>query len=234
MREKVIGVLGGMGPEATLYLFEKIIQSTPASKDQDHLRVFIDSNPKIPDRTEAIIERGEDPVPLMVQSGESLARAGADFIVIPCVSAHAFIEELRGKLSLPILSAFDEIATLITQNHPDIKEVGLLATRGTIQAGLFQKRLLDSGINTVVPEPEDQERVMSTIYRIKGLQADEVREESKEILKDVSNHLIEKGSDGLIAGCTEIPLVLDQEDVAVPLFDPLLILAKAAVKEARQ
>jgi aspartate racemase len=149
MREKVIGVLGGMGPEATLYLFEKIIQSTPVSKDQDHLRVIIDSNPKIPDRTEAILERGEDPVPLMVQSGESLARAGADFIVIPCVSAHVFLEELRGKLSLPILSAFDEIAMLITQNHPGIKGVGLLATRGTILAGLFQKRLLDSGINTL-------------------------------------------------------------------------------------
>jgi len=231
---KVIGILGGMGPEATLDFFGKIIQHTVANRDQDHLKVIIHNNPKIPDRTEAILENGESPVPMMVQSGLSLAKAGAGFIVIPCVSAHFFLGELRRKLSLPILSVFDEIATLITQNHPDIKSIGLLATKGTIHGGLFQKRLLENGITTLVPEPDDQERVMSTIYKIKGLQATQVRYEGKEILIDVANHLIKRGSHGIIAGCTEIPLVLEPEDVTVPLFDPLLILARAAVREAQQ
>lgn len=234
MEEKVIGILGGMGPGATLDLFEKIIRSTPASKDQEHLRVIVDNNPKVPDRTEAILEKGENPVPILVQMGQSLERAGADFIIIPCISAHFFLEDLRCQLSLPILSVFDEIANLITRAHPAIKRVGLLATTGTVQGGRFEKRLLESGIRTLLPESEDQERVMSTIYSIKGLGAEEVHKESKEIMIDVANHLIKKGSEGIIAGCTEIPMVLEPEDITVPLFDPLLILARAAVREARQ
>jgi aspartate racemase len=106
MKEKTIGILGGMGPEATLDFFGKIIQNTPATSDQEHLRVIIDNNPKIPDRTEAILGKGESPVPVMVQGGLSLAKAGADFIVIPCISAHFFLDELRCNLSLPIISAF--------------------------------------------------------------------------------------------------------------------------------
>ena len=135
MAEKVIGVLGGMGPEATLSLYEEIIRATPASKDQEHIRVIIDSNPKVPDRTAAIIGNGESPVPEMVKSGKALERAGADFIIIPCISAHFFLEELREKLNLPIISAFEATADQIVGEHPEIKTVGLLATTGTIQAG---------------------------------------------------------------------------------------------------
>lgn len=234
MEEKIIGILGGMGPEATLDFFGKIIQNTPATRDQEHLRLIIYNNPKIPDRTEAILKRGESPVPMMVRSGRFLAKAGADFIVIPCISAHFFLEELRRKLSLPIISAFDEISALITREYPDIKVVGLLATKGTISGGLFQKRLLESGITTLIPEPDDQERVSSAIYKIKGSTASQVREESKKILIDVANHLIKRGSQGIIAGCTEIPLALKPDDVTVPLFDSLLILARAAVREAKR
>lgn len=95
MSEKVIGILGGMGPEATLDCFAKIIQNTPAKKDQEHLRIIIDSNPKVPDRTAAIIGNGESPVPLLVEGCRSLQRAKADFIIIPCVSAHFFLAEVR-------------------------------------------------------------------------------------------------------------------------------------------
>lgn len=234
MKEKTIGILGGMGPEATLDFFGKIIQNTPATSDQEHLRVIIDNNPKIPDRTEAILGKGESPVPVMVQGGLSLAKAGADFIVIPCISAHFFLDELRCNLSLPIISAFDEVAVLITRNHPDIKAVGLLATKGTIQGGRFQETLIESGIKTLAPEPEEQERVMSAIYKIKNFSSHKVRKETKGILTDIACSLIARGSQGIIAGCTEIPLVLEPEDVIVPLLDPLLILAKAAVREAQQ
>ena len=140
MEEKVIGILGGMGPEATLDLFQKIIEFTDASKDQDHLRVIIDSNPKIPDRTEAILGRGEDPVPMMVRSVHALERAGASFVVIPCVSAHFFLEELRSQVDIPILSIFDETANYLIRNFPDLKTVGVLASTGTVRGGRFQKR----------------------------------------------------------------------------------------------
>jgi len=233
MAEKVIGILGGMGPEATLYLFEKIIRNTPAECDQDHLRVIIDSNPKVPDRTKAILENGENPVPIMVKSAQTLIQAGADFIIIPCISAHYFLDELSRNLNRPILSAFDAVAKRTVDDYPYIKTVGLLATNGTIQGGLFQKRLTESGIQTQVPDDQYQKRVMSTIYSIKGDPEGVARQENKTVMKDVAEHLIQKGSQGIIAGCTEIPLVLDPDDVAVPFLDPLLILAQTAIQKAK-
>ena len=233
MEEKVIGILGGMGPEATLDLFQKIIEFTDASKDQDHLRVIIDSNPKIPDRTEAILGRGEDPVPMMVRSVHALERAGASFVVIPCVSAHFFLEELRSQVDTPILSIFDETASYIIRNFPDLKTVGVLASTGTVRGGRFQKRLSESGLGIVVPTPNDQQKIISIIYRIKRLNASQVCEEGKRVLIDVSHHLIQRGAQGIIAGCTELPLVLKSEDLSVPVFDVESILARAAVTAAK-
>lgn len=234
MAKRIIGVLGGMGPEATLDFFGKIIHNTPATKDQEHLRVIIDSNPQIPDRTEAIMGRGESPVPMMVESGLTLARAGADFIVIPCISAHFFIDELRSSLELPILSAFEEIPDLIRRDYSRIKAVGLLATKGTVQSGRFEKNIGERGLATMVPEPDDQERISSAIYKIKSSAAKQVRDDCKAALIGVANRLIQRGAQGIIAGCTEIPLVLKSEDLSVPLFDSLLILARAAIREANQ
>ncbi len=234
MVQKVIGILGGMGPEATLYLFEKIIRNTPAKCDQDHLRVIIDNNPKVPDRTRAILENGEDPVPMMLKSGQTLIQAGADFIIIPCISAHHFLDELKRKLSRPILSAFDAVAKRIVGDHPDIKTVGLMATNGSIQGGCFQKRLAEIGIQTQVPDEPYQRHVMSAIYSIKGDPAGLARAENKTAIKHVAGHLIQNGCQGIIAGCTEIPLVLSPNDIEVPLFNPLLILAEAAIQEAKQ
>jgi len=119
MSEKIIGILGGMGPEATLDCFARIIKNTPAKKDQEHLRVIIDSNPKVPDRTAAIIGEGESPIPTLVAGCLSLQRAGADFIIIPCVSAHFFLEEIQEQIELPILSIFDAIAETIRRHSYD-------------------------------------------------------------------------------------------------------------------
>ena len=110
MNQNVIGMLGGMGPEAALNCFAKIIANTPAQKDQDHLQVIINSNPKVPDRTAAILGRGPSPVPAMVAGIEALERAGAGFVIIPCVSAHVFLDALRAAVRLPILSIFDAVA----------------------------------------------------------------------------------------------------------------------------
>jgi len=153
MTEKVIGILGGMGPEATLGFFERIIAHTPATRDQEHLRVIIDSNPHVPDRTAAILLGGESPVPLMVAGVEALQRAGADFVVIPCVSAHFFLEELRRRVSLPVISMFDVTAEHIRRDHPRIKTVGLLGTTGTVAGGHFQARLAQDRIETVRRDP---------------------------------------------------------------------------------
>ena len=233
MEEKTIGILGGMGPEATLDLYAKIIRRTPAQKDQEHLRVIICSNPKVPDRTAAILRGGEDPVPEMVFSGQSLEKAGADFLIIPCISAHYFLDGLRRELTLPILSAFDATAGYIRENHPEIKKVGLLATTGTIESGKFAARLAAHGLETLTPSREIREEVMTAIYNIKADPTGKAIDSSKSILVRAAESVFAAGAEGVIAGCTEIPLALKAGDLDKPLFDTLDILALAAVRAAR-
>jgi aspartate racemase len=232
MAEKVIGIIGGMGPEATLDCFEKIIKNTPAGKDQDHLRVIIDSNPKIPDRTAAILGTGPSPLPLLLEGCRTLQQAGADFIIMPCISAHFFQEELRQQITLPFVSIFDVVATSISHDHKKIKIVGLLGTTGTIRGGLFQKRLREEGIETVLCDSEVQDQVMAAIYDIKKVRADRSREAITANLAAAAQVLVDSGAQGIIAGCTEIPLALSTADVTVPYFDSLLILARAAIRRA--
>jgi aspartate racemase len=232
MAEKIIGILGGMGPEATLSLFEKIIANTPATRDQDHLRVIIDSNAKIPDRTPAILGQGDNPVPAMVESGRALERAGADFIVIPCVSAHFFLDELQAQLTLPILSLFEAVAEDLERRQPVPTAVGLLATTGTIRGGKFQERIQKSGIVSLVPDLDDQKRVMSVIYRVKATSSGTGREEMRSELRSVVTALVGRGAQAIVAGCTEVPLVLRSQDVPVPFFDSLVVLARAAIVTA--
>jgi aspartate racemase len=232
MTEKTIGILGGMGPEATLDLFGKIIANTPAARDQDHLRVVIDSNPKVPDRTAAILKGGESPVPAMQVGIAALKRAGADFVVIPCVSAHFFFDQLQREAGLPILSMFEVTAGHIRQHHPHIRRVGMLATTGTLQGGRFREKLELAGIETLTPAEADQKRVMAAIYEIKGAPGARERVAIGAEIRAIAGRLIQRGAQGVVAGCTEIPLVLKPGDLDVPVFDTLLLLGRAAIAAA--
>ena len=235
MNPKTIGILGGMGPEATVDCFDKIIKNTPAAKDQDHLRVVIDSNPRVPDRTAAIIGDGESPVPVMVRGCHALQRAGADFIIIPCVSAHVFLADVQQQIELPVLSIFDAVAEAVTRDHPGIKTVGLLGTTGTISGGLFQKRLAQEDITTRVPDEAMQSKIMEAIYDIKNTNPSRTRPEITDALVAAAESLISQkpeGAQGIIAGCTEVPLALKQNDLSVPYFDAVTILARAAIFQA--
>jgi aspartate racemase len=224
-----------MGPDATLDLFKKIIKNTEAARDQDHLRVFINNNPKIPDRSPAILGLGENPLPMIIESAKNLELVGADFIAIPCVSAHYFIKELRDRIAIPVISIIDKVAREIEKQLPDIKRIGLIATTGTIRAGLFQDRLGEIGVEVLVPPPKDQENIiMSAIYGESGIKAGFISLENNVKILKASNALIEKGSQGIIGGCTEIPLVLQQNDIAVPFFDSLNILALASIRAANR
>ncbi|MEJ2100765.1 MAG: amino acid racemase [Desulfobacterales bacterium] len=232
MKEKAIGILGGMGPEATLDCFAKIIKNTPAKKDQDHLRVIIDSNPKVADRPAAIIGKGKSPVPELVQGCRYLEFAGADFVIIPCVAAHFFLEEVRQQVKLPILSIFDAVTETIVRKHPDITAVGLLAITATISSGLLQKRLAADNIETVLPDEINQARVMAAVADIKKTRPTRSRAKITADLIGTAEDLISNGARGIVAGCTEISLALKQEHLSVPYFDALTILARAAVLEA--
>ena len=232
MTDKVIGVLGGMGPEATIAFYARLVAHTPAGRDQDHLRVIIDSNPGIPDRTAAILGQGESPVPALARGIDGLRGAGADFIAIPCVSAHAFIDELRQGARLPILSILDVVAEAVREHPRRIRRVGLLGTTGTVRAGMFQRRLAEAGLEVLIPDPADQARVQASIYAVKAGAPDAVRLQLTIELRSIALRLVSSGAEGIVLGCTEIPLVFGQADVPVPVFDSLVWLARAAVRSA--
>ncbi|RLB26334.1 MAG: aspartate racemase, partial [Deltaproteobacteria bacterium] len=157
-----------------------------------------------------------------------------DFITIPCVSAHYFIKELRRAISIPVISIIDEVAAEIQRSLPEINRIGLIATTGTIRSGLFQERLSEVGVEVLVPSEETQENlVMSAIYGESGIKAGFVSSENKEKVLKASNEMLERGAEGIIGGCTEVPLVLQQNDIEVPFFDSLDILALAAIRRAR-
>ena len=228
MVEKVIGILGGMGPEATADLFSRTIRATPAKRDQDHIRVIIDSNPKIPDRTAAIIGRGTDPLPEMVKTARNLERAGADFIVIPCNTAHYYYEELKKSVGIPILNMVELTAHVINKRFPNVRRVGLIATTGTVKTKIYDQALGRIGVEVISPPMDLQDRVMEAIY---GVKAGRIME-GRKIIVNVANHLAEIGSDVIICGCTEVSLVLRSEDVSIAIIDPLQILSEEAVATA--
>jgi len=154
MNQKIIGILGGMGPEATLDLFHKIIKLTYAEKDQDHLRIIIDNNPKIPDRTDAISGTGKDPLPKLIVTAQILEKAGADFIIIPCNTAHYFISEIQQSIKIPILNMIKETASYVKNVFPSFKKVGLFASKGTYKAKLYNSFFNAKNIEILIPTPQ--------------------------------------------------------------------------------
>jgi len=227
-KEGTIGIIGGMGPEATLRLFELLIAATPARRDQDHLRILIDSNPKIPDRTAAVLGEGSDPLPALLASAVLLQRAGADFLLIPCNTAHHWLPELQEKLEIPIVDMVGETVAAVAARTPRLERVGLLATTGTVRTGLYPCALTGAGIAVVETTPQEQESVMRVIYGIKAGN----RAVGSDLVQ-VGRNLIERGAQGLILGCTELSLVEETLELGCPLFDPLAILARRAVGVAK-
>ncbi|MCW4050860.1 MAG: amino acid racemase [Candidatus Bathyarchaeota archaeon] len=229
MGEKIIGILGGMGPEASADLYMRIIRATKVEKDQDHFRVIIDSNAKVPDRTPAILGTGPSPLPVLLETGLNLQRAGADFIIMPCNTAHHFIEELRKGLKIPVLHMIRLSAEYIHRIYPDVKKAGLLASDGTLVSKLYDDAYGEQGIEIITPSETSQRDVMEAIYTY--IKRGDL-ETGGEILHRVAGELIEAGADAVLCGCTEVSLVLHDGDLPVPVVDPLQVLAEEAVRQA--
>ena len=228
---KTIGIMGGMGPAATVDLMNRIISMTDAASDQEHIPMVVDSNTRIPDRTEAIFSRGESPVPEMLASAKRLEAAGADFIVIACHAAHHFVPEIRDKISIPILEMPDETAKLLKIKGVD--KAAVLATDGTVESGLYGAALERFGILPVYPDEEQQKTVMSLVYDYikKGVTdvEDLPREEMTNIVGDLSN----KGAQVLLLASTELPIAFSIMGLRSDAFvDPTMVLAKSAIRMA--
>ena len=229
---KTIGILGGMGPEATVYMFELIIKHTRADKDQEHIPVVIYSNPEVPERTCSIVGDGPSPVPFLMEGVKRLLAGGADFIIMPCVTAHYFIPEVKAQIDFRFLSLLEESLKWAQEMIPRVKKVGLVASSGTVRSGLFHKPFGDAGIEVIEPEEEEQSRVMEAIFGREGIKAGFTSGAPKDMIVNVSRELIARGAEAIIAGCTEVPLVLKDRDISVPLIEPMMIMAERSILEA--
>jgi aspartate racemase len=219
-----IGIIGGMGPLATADLYRKLILATPAARDQEHLPVVIDADPRVPDRTAALHDEGDDPLHALVAGATRLRDAGAEVGLIVCNTAHAFLPALRERVPLAFLDMIAETAARVAAEYPTVHRAGLLATRGTIEAQLYHRALAAHGIDALVLDPAAQEELVDGAIAL--VKAGTVESEP-------GARLAAAGAEVVLAACTEIPLVLDAAAVPVPLVDPTQTLAEAAIRVAR-
>jgi len=226
MTDRMIGVLGGMGPEATADFYREIIRLTPATTDQEHVPVVIYADPRVPERTRAILQSGEDPVPFLIKGAVALERAGAGILAIPCNTAHYFLSRLRPEVTIPILDMIEETYESIRARAGDVRRAGLLATRGTIGSGVYGKAFARHGVEIVVPEASDQERLQQAIFQIKAGTYDRARQ---DVFEQIGSTLVAAGAGVVILGCTEIPLGFDAGRVDYPVINATRVLAQAAV-----
>lgn len=231
-----LGIVGGVGPAATVDFMAKIVRGTHARRDQDHIRMIVEHNPQIPDRTENLIGGGIDPTIPLYSACKKLEQAGAQAIAIPCNTAHAFIERIQPHLAVPILNMLELTANHLVRHHPFLTNIGLLATTGTVQSGIYREVLARAGLHCLVPEQPFQEMVMEVIYGPDGVKAGFDRAGCRKKLCSVVEHLRSLGGEAIILGCTELPLVLTATgDSAtapgnLPILDPTEILADKCVE----
>lgn len=227
MSTKILGILGGMGPLATADLFRKIVTLTPASCDNDHIRVIIDSNARIPDRTAAILHGGPDPVPEMRSALRNLEACGVDCVVMPCNTAHWFLPRLQAETSLPFLSMPETTAEACAARFPG-RTACVLATDGTVQTGIYDRALAERGVPFLHPGPEEQKEVMRLIYEV--VKASRPVAPEREAWARLLRSLRGSGADYFVLGCTELPVLADALAAPGPFVDPTAELARAAVR----
>lgn len=225
--KKTIGIIGGMGPLATIDLYRKIIEVTPAHSDNDHIHVVIDSNTLIPDRTAYILGEGKDPAVEIIRSAISLENMGADFLIMACNTAHFYYDRITPFVKIPILNMIEETTKEI--NNMEIKNVGLLATDGVLTSKVYECKLKEHKINVIKPSEEGQKVVMDLIY--KGIKASNYSLDISKFQR-VIEKLYEAGAETLILGCTELPIAFERFKLKGNTIDPTKILARSAVKFA--
>ncbi|MBD3414937.1 MAG: amino acid racemase [Candidatus Aminicenantes bacterium] len=231
-KKKTIGILGGMGPEATAFMYNLFIREAKAEKDQDHPQIIIFSNPQTPPRTDAIFKSEKDPVPFLKAGMSVLKKAGADFIVMPCITAHYFIPDLKKEIPFNFISLIEESVKWAEYNNPGMRKAGLLSSSGTMKSGLFHAAFEKKGIELITPDKREQQRMMEVIFGPKGIKAGFKTSSSRKQLIQTAESLIKRGAEAIIAGCTEIPLALSPDDIQVLYIEPMHIAVLRALQEA--
>ncbi len=231
-QDKVIGILGGLGPEATVDLFGKIVRATPVQTEQDHLRIIVDNNPKIPSRLDFILHGGPSPVPAMQDMARGLERAGADLIVIGANTAHYFYADIQAAVQVPIIHMIEETARETAERWPAVKTIGLLATTGTVKTRMYHEAFEPFGVAVIAPAVDEQDQVMAAIHAFK--EGDNVAQSRVTLLLTAAEGLVERGAQAVLMGCTEVPVILSGVEMAVPLIDANQLIAEVIVRRAKE
>jgi aspartate racemase len=237
-RQFRLGVVGGIGPAASVDFMGKLVRNTPAARDQDHIRLIVEQNPRIPDRTEALLGNGDDPTLALYAACRTLEDSGADLIAIPCNTAHAFVERIQSALRVPIVNMLTCTADYLRESFPGLREVGVLATSGTLASGVYEKALDACGFALVAPSAPAQTRLMNAIYGPKGAKAGFTAGECCDDLAAALDDLVARGVQVIVLACTELPLLLRDAVIACPggrvvrLVDPAEVLARRCVAYA--
>lgn len=222
---KKLGVIGGLGPMATAYFMQMVIEMTDAAADQEHIEMLIHNCPWIPDRTSYILGKSrENPCTPMAEIGMKLAQGGAEVIAIPCITANYFFDELSERIGVPVIHSIRESAAYLKKRS--VKSAGIMATDGTIQSGLFDFALHEAGIRQIVPSPPMQRYVMQLIYE--NVKAGKPIEMNK--FEAVSKELFSMGAEVILLGCTELSMIRRDETIGAGYLDVMQILAKRSVE----
>lgn len=228
MSEKTLGILGGLGPLATVYFMDMVVKMTEAKCDQDHISMIVLNHAAIPDRTGFILDNTKpNPLPMMIEDAKKLEAAGADFVVMPCNTAHFFYEQIQKNIEIPMINIIEETVKYAVNHNKGIKKLGILATKGTISSKAYQNMCKKYSLDCIVPSIADEQSLMNIIYnQVKA---------GKKVNIDEFMRIIENmkgdGCDAVALGCTELSIInkdfeLSREDIV----DSLQVLAMRSIE----
>lgn len=218
-----------MGPAATVDFYGKLVRATPAARDQDHLRVVMWADPTVPNRQAALLSAGEDPTPWLEEGVQRLLQCGAEILVVPCNTVHAYLPAVVEGKDVEFISVIDTTVEAVRVLAPGGR-IGILATDGALASGLYQSRLQAAGMEVHLPAESTQSAVMELVRAVKaGKTGPEEHRKAASLLTDLTRD----GVVAVIAGCTEISVLIENLDLGVPIVDPSEVLALATVERAR-
>jgi aspartate racemase len=225
-REKIVGIIGGMGPEATVDLMQRIIRLTPAADDMDHIRCIVDNNPKVPSRIKAIIEgNGEDPGPVMADMARRLEAWGADFLVIPCNTAHFYYDAVQQAVNIPVINMIDRVVEQVKIRFNKEKKIGMLASPAVAMTKLYTRRFEALGMAEAWPDPEHQDLLFRIIRQVKtGCVSRDLHQQYAR----VCGYLKEQKVRVAIVACTELSAL--GGDLPLDTIDASQVLAEEIVR----
>ncbi len=230
MGKRVVGIIGGMGPAATVDLQQRIIRLTPAADDADHLRVLVDNNPQVPSRMAALVDGdGQSPEPCLVAMAKGLVDAGAELLVMPCNTAHHYHDAVASAVDVPFINMVEVVGDTMTRRYPGASRLGLLASTAVQVVDLYGPALRRRGIEVLFPASDAQAGVMGVIRAVK---AGSVGQDASGLLERAVRELEVRGADLLLVACTELSALGGDIATGLPVLDAAELLAEAVVQRA--